>query len=462
MNRPSRPIRPVLLAVLATLVAGSAWAQPQAPPQDPRAVGPYRGLFGGNALDPNSRDQLDFTLSLFGGYDDNVTANDGGSGGFGGDPRAQASSSYGGASAALRYARNIFERVSFQAGANASSSYYADLDSLIATSYGANAALNWRINNRTGFNLAQTFSFSPFFAYAFFPVPGIVEGVDSYEVGYDARVLRQDNVAYATTMSFSRNLTKRSTFSVSGNWQRTDFTGESAVRYRDHQYYGAGAQWTYRLTEHASARLGYGYYTGDYGSAGERRLETHNIDVGIDYNRSLSFSRRTRLAFGTGTVAYASQRPGTDVTSEEFQFTVIGDARLSHEIGRSWVASAGYNRGVRLMQGFTEPFITDAATFTLGGFLGPRSRLSLVGGVNWGNYGTTAETQRSTRVAYVTPSFQFALLRSLALQASYFYYHYRFDEGGAPLPLGFLPEYSRQGFRVGLSLWVPLLVAGTR
>ncbi len=45
----------------------------------------------------------------------------------------------------------------------------------------------------------------------------------------------------------------------------------------------------------------------------------------------------------------------------------------------------------------------------------------------------------------------------LALQGSYFYYRYQFDEGAAALPEGLAPESTRQGVRVSLVVWLPLV-----
>ena len=52
---------------------------------------------------------------------------------------------------------------------------------------------------------------------------------------------------------------------------------------------------------------------------------------------------------------------------------------------------------------------------------------------------------------------QVRLDRDLALQGSYFYYRYKFDEGRRPLPEGIVDRQARQGVRVGLSVWLPLM-----
>lgn len=441
-------------AVILTLAAASALAQPQ----DPRARGPYRGLFGGNELDPDAAQVLDFTASLFGGYDDDVTARGAESGRFG-DRRAQAGSSIAGGSAAIRYARRVFQRVSFSSGADVSSSYYADLDGLVATSYGAHAGLSWTLSPRTTLTATQSFRFSPFFGYGIFPAAGVTDGPDVLDVGTDTRVVKQDNFSYLSSLLLNRTLSRRASVFASAWWSRTDFA-TSASSYVDWQRWSVGGGWIYKLTQNASARLGYQYQTGLADRRTTLRLDAHTIDAGIDYSRALSFSRRTRFSFGTGTAAYSRSRGGPVDDGEELHFAVVGNARLTHEIGRSWVAALNYDRGVRFVEGFNDAFLRDTVTASVGGYVGPRTRLSLISGALWGDYGiSSAEANRRTRTMYASPSVQFAISRNLAVEAAYFYYRYRFDDGRVALPEGFIPAYARQGFRVTLSYWLPLLGA---
>ncbi len=83
MSNTSFLLRPALVGILATALAGTAWAQVQPPPA--RA---YRGLFGGGPPRPGETQKtLSVTLSALGGYDDNILAADPGVGGTLPDPR---------------------------------------------------------------------------------------------------------------------------------------------------------------------------------------------------------------------------------------------------------------------------------------------------------------------------------------------------------------------------------------
>jgi hypothetical protein len=57
----------------------------------------------------------------------------------------------------------------------------------------------------------------------------------------------------------------------------------------------------------------------------------------------------------------------------------------------------------------------------------------------------------------VSPALQVAITEFMALQGSYFYYQSEFDPGSAPLPEGLDATRSRQGVKVGLTFWVPLI-----
>ena len=87
---------------------------------------------------------------------------------------------------------------------------------------------------------------------------------------------------------------------------------------------------------------------GLYGPDEATRL--HSFDVGIDFHKALSLSRRTTLSFGTGTTAFA------DVNGTHIYAT--GNATLTRELGRTWFATAAYNRDVSFLSTFREPVLS--------------------------------------------------------------------------------------------------------
>lgn len=429
--------------MLVSSVGADVWAQST---RDPRAAKPYRGLFGGNNAPDENGQVLDLTLGLFGGYDDDIG---GGQGTSASSSSAQASSKYLGGSTQLRYRRSALQRFGIEASGGTSSSLYTDIDNLVATSANAGLGLNWSINTRTRLSLSQSVAYSPFYSYAVFPTAGVEIPLVAPPQSFDTRVTKDENISLGSMVSFNRELSARAGFNASANYARLDFKSNADQRSGDN--YGARAGVSYSLTRRARARLGYGYQTGNYGGTRAAGLASHSIDVGIDYARALSFSRKTQLAFSTGSTIYSDSR--------YTRYLVLGNAQLTHQLSRTWAANATYSRNLQLVNGFQDPFFSDAVAAGLGGYLGQRVLVQTTAGLTWGQLGlsTNNADNRQTQTTYVTPSLQVGITEFMALQASYFYYRYQFDQGAAELPVGFQDRRSRQGFRVGLSVWLPLV-----
>jgi hypothetical protein len=101
----------------------------------------------------------------------------------------------------------------------------------------------------------------------------------------------------------------------------------------------------------------------------------------------------------------------------------------------------------------TDPFIGDRVVASLGGFIGRRTDLYFSGGYVTGSFGLS---DRNFDTAVAGARFRTALTRNLALFAQYFYYQYTFAESVAE-DLFVPTAQERQGFRAGLTIWVPLL-----
>jgi hypothetical protein len=128
-------------------------------------------------------------------------------------------------------------------------------------------------------------------------------------------------------------------------------------------------------------------------------------------------------------------------------------------VGRTWAVSGGYRRGIAFVEGFGEPFYSDAATVGVGGLVGRRARVTAAGGFSTGAIGFPPGDGSQFTTYTASADFQYALNRMLAAFAEYVYYHYRFGRDVA-LPAGQSPDAARSGFRVGLTLWMPLLTRG--
>jgi hypothetical protein len=440
----------LVCAALTALAAAPASAQMERP--DPA----YRGLFGGDGGPPTGHG-LDLSASVFVGWDDNVTAGDGGGLGVG-DPRFQQSSTYQGASFGLSY-RHSWRRVAFGAGASSSLRYYPELGDLTSLNHGASAGISVRLTSRTTWSANQGVAYSPYFQLAFFPGLYLPDLAEPIALDPSLSIFRREAWSYRSSTSLAHRLTRRSTVSADYGYYRTDFR-EDALPDMAHHY--AGARLSYALGRGLSARLGYAYGRAAYARTDDldaRPVGSHIIDAGLDYGGAfaLGLSRRTTVSFSTGTTMYDRVDPTTGVRTG-LQVGLIGSANLNHRLGRTWNASASYYRGLRFVQGFRQPVFQDSVMARLGGYLGPRTTLAFFTG--WANGGFARTVTEARGGGYDTvvagSTLQYALTRNLAVYGQYLHYRYRFDERVA-LPEGLSSRLQRNSVQGGLSFWLPLL-----
>ena len=251
--------------------------------------------------------------------------------------------------------------------------------------------------------------------------------------------------AYSTAFGVSSQLSARATLALDGGWQRTQFEGGLAAG----ESRTARVMLTQNLSKGLGVHAGYGYQDTHFELEEPSGITAlHNIDAGIDFSRALSFSRRTRFSFGTGS-SIAQAAGGAS------QYFLIGHATLEHAIGRSWSAGAAYNRSSSFAQGFRDLLFLDAFNAGLGGQLATRVQLS--SGVSY-SVGTVGLAVAAPSIGFYTGStrLQIALSRTMALSASYSYYHYDAPLSATTVP-GISGQLDRQSLMIGLNGWIPFI-----
>ena len=264
---------------------------------------------------------------------------------------------------------------------------------------------------------------------------------------------------YGTTAELAYELSRRASFSGFYDLHLTRFNAEQ----RDLDQQRIGVRFRQQLSRHAGLRLGYGYRTGQYGFVPESQpVRSHDLDLGVDYGRSLSFSRRTVVTFGTGSSILMTDpvtgQTGQVVGASDDQrahFFVSGSATVNHEIGRTWAALGSYVRSIRFEQAFSQPLFTNAVSARLGGQINRRLTANFTTGYSFGSVGPGAVANGYDTFSAVA-HLQAALSRHFAAYAQYLYYQYQFGYG-VQMPPGFARALDRNGMRVGLTLWTPLL-----
>ena len=247
----------------------------------------------------------------------------------------------------------------------------------------------------------------------------------------------------SSTVDVEHSLTARST--VSARYGRRTASFSSGIPDLTNQE--AGAFFGRGVTRYATLRAGYIYEDGEYGSTDQRsRFRQHNLDVGLDYGRQLSFSRRTTFAFGTGSVFLTGGRGN--------RFHLIGSASLNHQMRRTWTAALVYHRGVEFVQGFGAPVVGDFLNATAWGTL--TRRLEARASVGYAMGHIERESDEGYQTYTASTSLQFALSRWAALSSEFTHYRHQFDLTAVSLP-GVPLELDRFSARVGLTFSFPLI-----
>jgi hypothetical protein len=437
--------------LLAALLAAPAFAQTQLQ----RPERPYRGLFG-SGLVADSGQSLVASASVGGGYDSNVLADLVGGGsslGIGNvaDPRLARSGAVGSVSGALEYSvRN--DRVSFGAGIGEASRYYPQNSQAFIHSYTQTTGITYKAARRTTLSANQFVAYQPFllgslFPALFDPIPGqlnlppvdLATGLASY-------------LAYGGNAAVAQTLSRRVTFVADVNAQRSDTPYANTSLSQQ----GGNAGFRFELTRNLTLRTVYGRQEGRYAGP-TNKVVTDTYDVGLEYTRPLSFSRRTTVSFSSGTSAMGGSQTQAQAgqTQRGRRYFVTGGAHLNHEIGRSWLASAAYGRSVQFMDTLLLPLLSDSFSGNVNGLF--TRRLEFSSGVQ-GSIGTIGFTPggEAFHAYQAFSSLAYALSRWANVSVSYSYYQYRFGTGTL-LPEGISRDYNRQSARVNLNLWAPLV-----
>ncbi len=405
---------------------------------------PYRGLFGG---DPNDKTASNFTVELMGAYDDNVY------GGTGTNPAptaAQQSGFFSGLSASLTLQR-AGEKLSAGLSGTSDVRYY-NADEFTAVSHQLGAFTGFRLSQRTNVRMFGGVGYSPLYTPIFLLAPtgesvtpdGVTNAgaaLSGAQSSGDYAIVERASLSYQGSFSLSQSVTSRTSIGARYTARYTDFTDEDATQRFD----TVAVSGRYRLSRYSSFRAGYGLnsYRMDNGAPTQRY---HDFDFGIDYTRPLSLSgRRTRF---TVTPGFALVNNGSGL-----QLRLAGSATLDHEIGRTWTARALYSRGVRFVEGADTEVLANTAQAGVNGLIGRRLRLSVEGHMVLSD---EEENERDYRSTASSARLSYALSRRLSAYVQYIYYNYRFGEAVA-LPVTQSGRTSRQGVRVGITLWTPVL-----
>jgi hypothetical protein len=441
----------VLTLAMVFAPGGHVSAQSREGGQQSETSRPFRGLFGSSGS-PTSNRSLILNGSVYGGWDSSVLADQPGSTV---DTRGDSTSgSLAGGTVGLVY-RYDGRRFDFGANVDTSARYYPQQQDLTSGAYYGGIGMNIDLTRRTRLGLNQTIGYQPVYQLSLFPSLGDpILGAAPVPSNLDYVASRSSGWIYDSAVSLDRQLSRRANVSAFYRRSMSDFdvsttTGSPAF---DVNYQYAGFRFSRDIARGVGLRLGYAYRTGSFanaeGGTEDDTAEAHEIELGVNYARQLSFSRRTTFSFSTGSTLFEVQG--------RRNFTIVGDAALRHQFGRNWLSSIAYNRGVGFITNFSGPLLSDNVSARLDGLLGQRWMLSFNGGLSAGRVGYGADEEALSRFTTytATATMQYAFTAYLASYVQYAYFYYDFPRS-PDLPVG--GEFDRNSVRVGLSVSVPLL-----
>jgi len=441
--------------VASLSVAGQA--QVQGPVTDlpvPQGAAVFGGAEGRGL--PGRSGRLDLLVQVFGGYDDDVLAERSGGAPSQQRPSSSAAGLATGVGAAISYSRPglLFNRPErkgeFKAFVDSSVRYYPGLDNLFGQYHRFGLQLSAPISRRVTLFVSPRADYSPRYGFELLsgslPVdpeggPPAFASERPAAPATDYSVVANNSLRYGAVGGAEIEVGTRSTFTLDGSYTKR----RSDLAAYDMEVRNVGVSFDHRFSSNAALELGYSHVDGDHGSGLATRA--HNIDVGLNYRRPLSQTRRTFVSFTTGSTVAESELGGQRVQA-------IGSASLTHYMKRTWTAVAEYRRRVHYVDGFDRPLFGDAVTTGFNGLLSRRMELVVRASYTSGTVGLRASAPRFDSYA-ASARLRRALSRRLAGYVEGLFYHYAFDDL-APRPPGLPQTFDRAALRCGVSLWVPL------
>jgi len=215
-----------------------------------------------------------------------------------------------------------------------------------------------------------------------------------------------------------------------------------------HQIYELGGRFGARFSQYSAFRAGYIRQDVDRGLG---RYVVHHLNIGGDYAKPLSATRRAFIAFSGGSAAIESR--------DSLRVSAIGDVDWWYEFKQTWVGSVRYHRGVTFIDEIVDPLMSDAVSGQLAGLLSPRVDFNASVTYSRGVVGFSSDDPYQMYGA--SSQLRYALSRRMALYGEYLLFHYQFPPtilitGGLP------PSTNRQAVKVGLTMTSKLLDLGPR
>ncbi len=215
-----------------------------------------------------------------------------------------------------------------------------------------------------------------------------------------------------------------------------------------HELYDVGARLGVRMGRYGAFRASYVRQDVDRGTS---QYVVHHLNIGGDYVRPLSASRRAFIALSGGSAALESR--------DALRMSAIGDADFWYEFKQSWVGALRYRRGITFIDEVDDPLLSDSVGAELTGLLSPRVDFLASGSFAHGVVGV--DSGQTYQMYGARAQLRYALSRMMALYGEYTLYQDQFPES-VPLTGGIPSAFNRQAVRAGLTVSTQLVGLGRR
>jgi hypothetical protein len=406
---------------------------------------PFPGIFGSG--DPaKSVTQVDFLSFIAGGYETATASVDDGRLGSSADDNR-----FGNLTLSGRVAHQG-RRTKFGADAAATTSYYGGVTGMTPFTFSTGATFSGAVGRRGTFSLRQDIFYSPYYALRSL-TPESTDGTDplpersdeSVDPRVDQRATRLSTTGYTSFASAARQAGRNGSLFAAYRFNYIDF----APGVFDLMSHAPRAGYRHRIGRYASLNASYGLQLYEYRASPYGRLTSHDVALGLGYDRPLSAWRRTTVGFHVST-AVVDQGAFTRVH-------LNANARLHRRFFRTWVTGVTYLRGQQVLDGFTAPFFTfsDSVSASVSGLLG--RGIGLSGRASYSRNTYTLDTLSNVfNTLDASVHLQVPVMWALAAYVEGYYAEHDFQRR-----VGLLERVptslERFGTRVGLTVSVPVL-----
>lgn len=438
----SRTRRNLSVPVIAfLLVGGTASTAESAGDQDGQSSA---AIFG--QTPQTNRPITLVNASIFTGDGESLTGDDGV------NPSAVTKSYYMGLQTAATYSRRNPSRM-FSASAATAVRFFPSTSEFITIDRSARVGVVQRLGTRGTFSASQSLQYSPFVQFGQ-PggMPEEFEGESPLNNADEALAVGRSAYDLGTAVSLERSF-RRASLSL-GYTSRLNLSSDPAENMKTHR---AAVGFKLNLWRYASLVIGTASRFGSTGAA-VPRTQTQDIDFGIDYNRALSFSRKTTLTFTTGSTIVSRHGTSADPLDGGRQFRLLANVGASRAIGRYWEARVSYDRNLQFVDAFPDPFFTNGVISRISGPISRRVNLLVQADYAAGQSvdAQAVELDKTFRGGRVQARVNFAVSRFWQFYSEYYYSENHLSVGALEaMPEGLVPRKYARGLRVGLNLWAP-------